>query len=154
MEWRSVQVWLPRVSTSGGQSSGRVRAVEVVEAVVVVVVVEEEGEVGSWEGCLLVRANQSATEVQVRHLRSFVSLAPVLGKVLGTHGFPSLPNTTPLGSFFGPPPPSTLPPCCSRASSSLPGFFSDFRACSAKNFSMLYTTSCLMIEIQINGSTD
>lgn len=31
MECRSVQVWLPRVSTSGGQSGGRVRADEVAE---------------------------------------------------------------------------------------------------------------------------
>jgi len=60
MEWRSVQVWLPRVSTSGGQSMGRVVLEEVVAEVV--------AEAGEREVDFLVRAAHSAMEVQVRQL--------------------------------------------------------------------------------------
>ena len=56
MEWRRVQVWVPRVSTSGGQSGGR-------GGVVVVVEEEDEGPVL----CFII-ASQSDEEVQVRQL--------------------------------------------------------------------------------------
>ena len=59
MEWRRVQVWLPRVSTSGGQSGGRVG--------VVVEGGEEEGEDEGPVLCFII-ASQSEEEVQVRQL--------------------------------------------------------------------------------------
>lgn len=64
MVCRSVQVERPRVSTSGGQSGGRVAGVEVV--VVAGGRVEEDEERG-LDFCLIMAA-QSATEVQERQL--------------------------------------------------------------------------------------
>lgn len=64
-------MWLPRVSTSGGQSGGRVGRVleEVVEEVV-----GGNWEEGEAEMDFLVRAAQSAMEVQERQLWFFFSI--------------------------------------------------------------------------------
>ena len=132
MLWRRVQVERPRASTSGGQSEGMERGVEVeVDAVAVVegegergeLGEEDEGELVSVSFCLA-RASQAETEVQERQLgkEGWVSLDfrlksmevqdsgirrseclpqyPTVN-VRATHGFPSFPSTTPLGSCFG-----------------------------------------------------
>lgn len=65
MEWRRVQVWVPRVSTSGGQSVGRA---VVCGGVGVLVVRGEEEEEGWVPVDFFIIASQSAEDVHVRQL--------------------------------------------------------------------------------------
>ena len=61
-------MWLPKVLTSGGQSAGYSRAVDNVVADVEVVAGDGEDDVEVLGLCFLLRAIQSATEVQERQL--------------------------------------------------------------------------------------
>ena len=70
MLWRRVQVWFPRVLTSGGQSDDR-EVVEELEALEVLAPVDlgDRADAVDEEAIdFLVRAVQSETEVQERHL--------------------------------------------------------------------------------------
>jgi hypothetical protein len=68
-------------------------------------VVVEVGGLGGVEVWDLVRAAQDAKEVQVRQLDWRIVSAQVMVKrqkrTGRNYGFPSLPSTTPLGSFLG-----------------------------------------------------
>ena len=104
-------MWLPKVFTSGGQSAGYSRAVDVVVAAVEAVAADEENDDAEvLEPCFLLRAIQSATDVQERHLCYLRGHFNHIVEFFETHGLPSLPNTTPFGNFFGGAPPPTFPP--------------------------------------------
>lgn len=96
---RSVQEARPRASTLGGQSSGRAAGIFVVLLLVA-------GELEVSEAAI---ADQAANDVHERQLESvsYLHARPITTPVdstrvlKGTYGFPSFPNTTPLGYFFG-----------------------------------------------------
>lgn len=67
---RSVQVWFPRVSTSGGQSWGREEVVEgAVERAEESLAADEDEEASGEVEDVFIMASQLAEEVQVRQLR-------------------------------------------------------------------------------------
>lgn len=96
---RSVQEARPRASTSGGQSSGRVAGIFVLLPLAAGVLEVSEAAI----------ADQAAKEVQERQLGSIsylqahsIAVPADSRHILGSiYGFPSFPNTTPLGNFFG-----------------------------------------------------